>query len=371
MHHQRRRAEHAVEPCFCAHDITDVVQHELVELCAGRANQSEVSEEIPLAAKPWREPQRARAPQQPFPGKRDFQSRPSTSLRWFCERNLRKRSGLRRHLEEWILLESEYLRGHVGGEPAARRVVLLYSLVVAHAFDRDAVFGARQLVHQAVELLVGSKLRVVFGDQEQPAERSRLLVGSRNRFFRCLRGEQSRACVGDLREHTLFVLSVTLDGLDEIGNEVVAPLKLILDLRPLSLDRFFLADELVVRTAGQWQGSQQCDELDRRSSRHAHILRLQEALPACAAATSAASPAAETAEASAEPSAAEPSATETSTTAKAAAPSAAKRSDAARPAAAGSATPVAVIATSPAAADAAHDENGKKEDQQDHPERDR
>src|SRR5437773_9250827 len=81
-----------------------------------------------------------------------------------------------RRLEERILLEAEYFRGQVRWKLPPRGVVLLHALVVAHPLDRDSVFGARQLVHQPIELLVGFEVRIIFGDRQQAAQRGGLLV---------------------------------------------------------------------------------------------------------------------------------------------------------------------------------------------------
>src|SRR6185436_1814611 len=86
-------------------------------------------------------------------------------LRGFGEGDLRNRLGLRRRLEEWIFLEAEHLRRDVRRELPARRVVVLHLLVVAHPLDRDAVFGAGELVHQTIELLVRAELWIVLGDR--------------------------------------------------------------------------------------------------------------------------------------------------------------------------------------------------------------
>ena len=137
------------------------------------------------------------------------------------------------------------------GNLPARRVVLLDALVVAHALDGDAILGAGQFVHQTVELLVGAKLRIVFDDREQPAERGRLLVGGLNRLFGRLGREQPRARIGDVLVDAFLVLRVSLDGLHQVRNEVVPALQLVLDLRPLRLDRLFLPDERVIRATGQ------------------------------------------------------------------------------------------------------------------------
>src|SRR5204863_9028293 len=76
------------------------------------------------------------------------------------EIDLRHLLGLRGRLEERIFLEAERLRSQVGGKLAARRVIALHRLVVAHALDGDPVLRAGELVHQPVELLVRAQLRV-------------------------------------------------------------------------------------------------------------------------------------------------------------------------------------------------------------------
>ena len=53
-----------------------------------------------------------------------------------------------------------------------------------------------------------------------------------------------------------------LDGLDQIGNQVVAALQLVLHLAPLRLDRFFLRRELVVRTARHGTASTNTSTID-------------------------------------------------------------------------------------------------------------
>src|SRR5262249_26422159 len=56
------------------------------------------------------------------------------------------------------------------------------------------------------------------------------------------------ARVGDLAEHGLFLLRDALHRLDQVGNEVVAALEHVLDLRPRRLDRGARLDERVVPT---------------------------------------------------------------------------------------------------------------------------
>ena len=86
----------------------------------------------------------------------------------------------------------------------------------------------------------GFELRIVLDHGEQAAERRRLLVGRLDRLFGRLGREQPRARVGDVLVHAFLVLRVALDRFDQVRNQVVPALQLVLDLRPLRLDRLFL-----------------------------------------------------------------------------------------------------------------------------------
>src|SRR5688572_25396761 len=66
--------------------------------------------------------------------------------------------GVLRRLEVRILPEPEDLGGHVRGEAAPGRVVLLDPLVVTLSGDGDAIFGARQFVHEPLEVRVRLQL---------------------------------------------------------------------------------------------------------------------------------------------------------------------------------------------------------------------
>src|SRR5690242_15955516 len=72
------------------------------------------------------------------------------------------------HAEVRLDLVAEHLGGHVVGEGADHRVVLLHRLHVAVARHGDAVLGAFQLRLQVLEQAVGLQLRIVFADHHQP-----------------------------------------------------------------------------------------------------------------------------------------------------------------------------------------------------------
>src|SRR6185312_9678759 len=80
------------------------------------------------------------------------------------------------HAEVRLDLVAEHLGGHVVGEGADHRVVLLHRLHVAVARHGDAVLGAFQLRLQVLEQAVGLQLRIVFADHHQPRQRAAQLA---------------------------------------------------------------------------------------------------------------------------------------------------------------------------------------------------
>ena len=320
VHDDGGSAEHAVGGRLGPLNVADIVERDFLDACAGHAEQTEVGEHVPLAGDPRRQPPWAAAPEQPFPRQQavhdDFLK--STFGTCLASGGTSKKG---------YSLKPNIFAVTLAGKLPARGVVLLHALVVAHALDREAVLGAGELVHQAVELLVGLQLRIVLDHRQQPAERRGLLVRRGDRFFRRLRREQPRSRVGDVLVDALFVLREALDGLDEIRNQVVAPLQLVFDLRPLRLDRFFLLDERVVGTAGRAAARSSGEPRASLQSEFFACMSHVSILPTGAAAASATPAAAEAAEAAAE------SAAAAAETAEAATEAAAERPDAARPSA--------------------------------------
>jgi tetratricopeptide (TPR) repeat protein len=109
--------------------------------------------------------------------------------------------------------------------------------------------SVRQFVHQPGECFIGFQLRVGLDDHQQAGQCARLLVGGLD----LLRG---RGCAGHLRarvsdgaKDVLLLLGEPLGRFNQVRNQITAALQLILDLRPLRLDCFFLSREAVVRTA--------------------------------------------------------------------------------------------------------------------------
>jgi hypothetical protein len=103
-------------------------------------------------------------------------------------------------------------------------------------------------------------LRIVLDDNEQSRQSSALLIRCLNRLLRRLRAGKPCARIRNLAEDVLFLLRDSFRRFDEIGNQVIPTLELVLDLSPLCLDGFFLADEPVVRTP---RGHHRCREQQR------------------------------------------------------------------------------------------------------------
>ena len=139
----------------------------------GDANQPEVGEHVPLAAQRRRETPGTAAPQQPFPRQRDCPRPSTTASPKLTFGTCLASAGASKN---GYSLKPNIFAVTLAGTAAATCCTPA-PLVVAHPLDGDAVLGARQLVHQPVELLVRLELRVVLDDGQQAAERRRLLVG--------------------------------------------------------------------------------------------------------------------------------------------------------------------------------------------------
>ena len=101
---------------------------------------------------------------------------------------------------------------------ALRDVLYGAGFVVAAALDGDAIFGSRQFVLQAHEVLIGFQLRIVFNDDQQSAERRvQLAVGS-DFVGGSLRVQQGGTGFGDFAVDGFFVGSEAFYGGDEVGD---------------------------------------------------------------------------------------------------------------------------------------------------------
>src|SRR5437867_6728831 len=166
------------------------------------------------------------------------------------ELRLRRRTlGRVGELEVLLRIEAEHPREDVGREGLEGGVVVADVPVVEAACERDLVLGRGQVLGKVLELLDGLQLRVVLGDGEDRAKgagehvlRLRALLWRRRRARRHGRGPGFGHFLKDGR----LVRGVTLHGLDEVRDEVVAPLQLDVDVRPGLLHTLTQRDEAVV-----------------------------------------------------------------------------------------------------------------------------
>src|SRR5690242_14013810 len=179
--------------------------------------------------------------------------------RSLLERNLGHGFGAAFRLEVLLGPEAADLRPPGAGDALDVAVVLLDGVVVALALHREPVLGARELVHQALEVAVGLELRIRFADRHQLADRAFELVRRLDLVGAGARPEHRRARVGDVVEDALLVAGVALHHLDQVGNQVGAALQLVLHLAPGRLDLLLLGDDAVV-AAGAAAGEGEDEE---------------------------------------------------------------------------------------------------------------
>ncbi len=96
----------------------------------------------------------------------------------------------------------------------------------------DGIFDLAQRILQGREALDGAELRVGFGEREQAFQRAGQHVFGLGLVGRAGGAHGAIAGVDDGFKSAFLVAGVALDGLDEVGDEVVAPLELDVDVSP-------------------------------------------------------------------------------------------------------------------------------------------
>src|ERR1700691_1486329 len=145
----------------------------------------------------------------------------------------------------WILFISRKARVEAVWKLQYISVVILQRIVVALTFDGNAVLGARQFILQAQEIFVRLQLRVILHHHQQPPQRViQLPVGS-DFIGRRLRRKQSRPRLRDVSKDGHLLLRISLDRLHQIRNQIGAPLKHDVHLRPGRFNRLILCDKVI------------------------------------------------------------------------------------------------------------------------------
>ncbi len=175
-----------------------------------------------------------------------------------------------RLLEELTRLETEQAGDDVARYRLGHRVVVAHGTVVIAARELQVILGFHQFGLQFQEILVGLEVRVALRQRQQPVHtfaQGLLHLAARVNVddAHCL-GAQLR----DRFERGLFVLRVRVDRLDQLRNQVVAPLQLHVDVAPRGTDPVAAAHQPVVKHHDD--GSERGKHDDQESQRHDRIV---------------------------------------------------------------------------------------------------
>ena len=140
--------------------------------------------------------------------------------------------------KNWRVGEVEHAGDEVAREALDLGVVAHDGVVVELAREGDLVLGRGQLLLERHDVLVGLEVGVVLDHREQRTQALGqgvlgLCLGGRTLGAG---GHGGRAGVGHLRQGVLLELHVALDRLDQVGDQVVPPLELHVDLAPGVVD---------------------------------------------------------------------------------------------------------------------------------------
>src|SRR5690606_31932754 len=149
-------------------------------------------------------------------------------------------------LEVLALGEAEDVGQDVAREALDLRVVAVDGVVVELPRVGDPPLGAGQLLRQLGEVLVRLQVRVRLRQREQRLERPGDLVLGLGLVVGRLRRHAGVAGLDHRVERLALVGGVALDGLDQVGDEVVAARQLDVDLGPGVLDAVPQRDQAVV-----------------------------------------------------------------------------------------------------------------------------
>jgi len=145
-------------------------------------------------------------------------------------------SGL--YLEKGLELKAKQAGKDVTGEDFDAVLILQGRIVVKLAREPDLVFGRSQFFLQSLEILICLQVRVCLGHSQEGSQGLGQSVFGLGPLLDAAGGaDRLLAGFGDRLQRSPLVSHVTLDRFDQIGDEVVPPLKLDIDLTPGVLDR--------------------------------------------------------------------------------------------------------------------------------------
>ena len=130
----------------------------------------------------------------------------------------------------FLLLETHSSGNGRCGEPSNLGVEYPDGIVVALSCNCYAVFCSCKLILEPDEIDIGFQVGIAFNDDQQPAQGALQLIVPLGSFPNGLGTRKFCPCFGYLGKYFLLLCRIPLYRSDEIGDEVVSPLQLIIDL---------------------------------------------------------------------------------------------------------------------------------------------
>ncbi len=168
-------------------------------------------------------------------------------------------------------LEAEHVGDDVRGEDLLAHVELHDVVVVELPGVGDLALGPGQLLLEHEEVLVGLELGVALGHGEQGLQGAGQHVVGLALVLDGLGVDGRGPGLGHALENAALVLGVALDGLDQVGNEVVAAAELDVDLGPGVVAAVPQGDQTVVHADGH-EGDGHDDDEQENESTHSFLL---------------------------------------------------------------------------------------------------
>src|SRR5581483_11949971 len=133
-------------------------------------------------------------------------------------------------------------------------------------------------VLQRLELLRSLQLRIGFGNGQQSAQRVGELSLSLTLFRWSRSGHGGATVLGNIFKGTLFMGGITLHGLHQIGDEIVAALELHIDIGPRVVGAYPQLHQSVVNT-DEYENNDRQQNDDDNETDHLNLPPIRQAPP--------------------------------------------------------------------------------------------
>ena len=187
------------------------------------------------------------------------------TLRWLAgsEFHLRYGLGCFGYFEVSLFFETERSGKEIRGEAFDGDVVGSDRLVIASALGCNTIFRPGKFVGEANKLGIRLELRIGLGNRQQARQSARELIRRIDLLGAAPGADQLGSRLSYRCEDFFFLSGVTFGCLDQIGNQVVAPLELVFDLGPGGIDGLPLLNHRIVATAGEHRSQQECQRREK------------------------------------------------------------------------------------------------------------